>query len=296
MAETPVWITAREGFTLNVTEASSERCEVRAYGLPADRTSKVVMEAIQATIPQFKSTSVTPGYYPVAYQLEAVIDGSRYVLHFEGADDGAPGHALRASLLSVYVLRLPASGAATNVQHAPPQLVRPTKGLTVNELVAIGGVAIDALCLGTRLKDQVVGDWAPESRGGFHPATAEERAFSFGSDSDLPVWASETTGSLVTVTERSPDQCAVSVFDVPPDEAARLIMATAMKMFPDLKPVPITTTLPGKAYQLEKVSNGSRYVLRLEAGKSGVQGDGAPTPYLMAFVVRQPASAPSPFP
>jgi hypothetical protein len=296
MPETPVWISDKEGYLLNITEPSVERCEVRAYQLPVDATFQSIVEAVQATFPDFKPVSVEHGYNPIAYQLEAVRGHTRYVLHLEGAEDGTPGHALRASLLYAYVVRQSATGAPPSPPPRPPQPAWPSKPLSYKDLLANAAVATDALCFGTRAKNQVIGDWSPSERGPFHPAAAGARALSPGHDSDLPVWEADNTAGLVTVTEQSPDKCSVSAFLVPPEAAAQETILVATKLFPQLKRIPATPVNPtATAYQLEMVSNGVRYVLHLEAGKQQAAGSDHSLGFLMAFVVRQPESAPPAF-
>jgi hypothetical protein len=109
----PVWITAKLGYDMNITEPSPDRCEVLAMELPVDRTFRAVAYALTTTFPDFKSVPVKPGYNPIVYQFESSDDAARYIVHMEGAEPGLPGHAFRFSLLFAYVQREPAAG------HAP---------------------------------------------------------------------------------------------------------------------------------------------------------------------------------
>jgi hypothetical protein len=102
-ASTPVWVTSKLGYLMNITEPSSERCEVHAIQLPVDRTLQAVVVALSKAAPDLKPVHVEPGYNPFAYQLEAVSHGARYVVHLEGAEPGTPGHTLRFSLLYAWV-------------------------------------------------------------------------------------------------------------------------------------------------------------------------------------------------
>jgi hypothetical protein len=108
-ADTPVWITEELGGLLTITERSAARCEINAIQLPVERTFQTVMYAMQQARPDFQEVHVEPGYNPIAYQLESVVQGARYVIHFEGAEPGTPGHELRFSLLYAYVARQPVS-------------------------------------------------------------------------------------------------------------------------------------------------------------------------------------------
>ena len=103
--ETPVWVTDKLGYLMNISELTPERCEVTAIQLPVDRTLNAVVFALTKTLPDFKPVHVDPGYNPIVYQLELVDGGTKYIVHMEGAEPGAPGHELRFSLLTAYVLR-----------------------------------------------------------------------------------------------------------------------------------------------------------------------------------------------
>lgn len=78
--------------------------------LPVDATFQPVLYAMRKAFPEFKPTPVQPGYNPIAYQLERVDKGDRYILRMEGAEPGAPGHTLRFSLLYGWVARQPVEG------------------------------------------------------------------------------------------------------------------------------------------------------------------------------------------
>ena len=119
-ADTPVWITEPLGGLLAIVEPSPDRCEINAVQLPVDRTFQTVLYALQQARPDFRQVHIEPGYNPIAYQLESVVQGARYVIHLEGAEPGAPGHALRFSLLYAYVARQPAS-AGDQEGSAPPK-------------------------------------------------------------------------------------------------------------------------------------------------------------------------------
>jgi hypothetical protein len=107
--ETPVWVTEKLGYLLSIAEPAPERCEVRAIQLPVEDTFRVVRFAMSKAFPDFKPVTLRPGYDPIAYQLEMVDHDTRYVLHLEGAEPGAPMHAFRFSLLYALFLRQPAS-------------------------------------------------------------------------------------------------------------------------------------------------------------------------------------------
>jgi hypothetical protein len=106
---TPVWVSTKLGYLLNISEPSPERCEVHAIQLPVERTFQAVLFAMGKAMPEFKPVALRPAYNPIAYQIEQVEHGTRYVFHMEGAEPGAPGHALRFSLLYGVVVRQPAT-------------------------------------------------------------------------------------------------------------------------------------------------------------------------------------------
>ena len=106
-AEEPIWITDQLGSLLVIAEPSRDRCEVNAIQLPVDRTFQTVIYTFQQVLPGFTQVHVEPGYDPIVYELQSVVQGMRYVVHMEGAEPGAPGHELRFSLLYAYVTREP---------------------------------------------------------------------------------------------------------------------------------------------------------------------------------------------
>ena len=109
-ANTPIWMSQRLGSLLFIVEPSPERCEVRATQLPVQATFQTVVAVIQQQYSDVLTPiALKPGYDPIAYQFEHVENGTRYVVHMEGAEPGAPGHALRYSLLLGVVLRQPAA-------------------------------------------------------------------------------------------------------------------------------------------------------------------------------------------
>jgi len=109
--ESPVWVTKHLGHLLTIAEPSLDRCEVAATQLPVERTVTALNNAVVTTFPEFKIVALKPGYDPIAYQYELVRDDTRYILHVEGAEPGAPGHELRFSLLLGAVVRQPATDA-----------------------------------------------------------------------------------------------------------------------------------------------------------------------------------------
>ena len=115
-AAAPNWVGGTLGGLMVVSEPSRERCDVTAMQLPVDPTFQYVLKANAATRDPLAPVSVKAGYNPIAYQLERVTDGQRYIVHLEGAEPGglghpltmAQGHAFRFSLLHAWVVRQPA--------------------------------------------------------------------------------------------------------------------------------------------------------------------------------------------
>jgi hypothetical protein len=104
-SDEPLWITDQLGGLLVIAEPSRDRCEVNAIQLPVDRTFQTAIYTIRQVLPDFTQVHVEPGYNPIAYELELIAKGARYVVHMEGAEPGAPGHELRFSLIHAYVTR-----------------------------------------------------------------------------------------------------------------------------------------------------------------------------------------------
>jgi hypothetical protein len=107
-----VWTTDAFGSHVLLAERAAGRCDVVADQLPVDATFQMVMERLRQADPELKPYPVKPGYNPIAYGLERVIGGSRYVVHLEGAEpSGAAGflrgHVFRFSLLNAWVVRQP---------------------------------------------------------------------------------------------------------------------------------------------------------------------------------------------
>ena len=81
-----------------------------------DPTFQVVLLANAKDPNPMTLVPVKAGYNPIAYQLERVTDGQRYIVHLEGAEPGGPGHplamaqghAFRFSLLHAWGVRQPA--------------------------------------------------------------------------------------------------------------------------------------------------------------------------------------------
>ncbi len=101
----PVWTSLILGGHLTVTETSSSRCDVSAYGLPVDETFRQAMAAVALARPDFHDVPQKPGYNPIVYQMEGDYNGAHYIVHMEGAEPGGFGHAFRFSLLSGWVIK-----------------------------------------------------------------------------------------------------------------------------------------------------------------------------------------------
>lgn len=108
-ASVPIWESRRLGNLLFVIEPSTSRCEVRATELPVRATFQLAVRSVQQSSPGFQAVGLEPSYNPIAYQLEHVERATRLVVHLEGAEPGAPEHAMRFSLLIGVVVRQPAS-------------------------------------------------------------------------------------------------------------------------------------------------------------------------------------------
>ncbi len=66
------------------------------------------------------------------------------------------------------------------------------------------------------------------------------------------------------------------------------------KVFPDFKPVPVKPGYDPIVYQLESVSGGVRYIVHMEGAEPGTPLHALRFSLLYAYVLRGPASAPSP--
>jgi hypothetical protein len=111
-----VWTTDTYRDIVLLAERSPDRCDVVATKLPVEVTFAAVMTRLQQADPNLQAVPVKPGYNPIAYQMERLVDGSRFIVHLEGTDPDVPGHpglltghAYRFSLLNAWVIRQPAA-------------------------------------------------------------------------------------------------------------------------------------------------------------------------------------------
>jgi len=114
---TNVWTDDTYRSHIVLAEHAADNCEVVADQLPVEATFAVVIQELQKADPGLKARPVKPGYDPIAYQLESVKNGSRFVVRFEGSEPGGlahpmrflAGHASRFSMLYAKVRRQPES-------------------------------------------------------------------------------------------------------------------------------------------------------------------------------------------
>jgi hypothetical protein len=95
----PVWISRTLGSHLRVEEISPTRCGVFADQLPVAETLEKTQQVAQTLRPPFSPVEVKPGYNPVVYEVERMVNGARIKIHMEGAEPGFPGHDSRFSIL-----------------------------------------------------------------------------------------------------------------------------------------------------------------------------------------------------
>jgi len=114
---TKVWTNDTYGRHIVLAERTADQCEVNADQLPVEATFAVVRQGLQEADPELKAYPIEPGYDPIAYQLERVENGSRFIVRLEGSEPGGlghpmrflAGHAYRFSLLYAKISRQPES-------------------------------------------------------------------------------------------------------------------------------------------------------------------------------------------
>jgi hypothetical protein len=94
-----VWISRTLGSHLRVATLGSGKCQVIADQIPVDETLRKTQLSVEKLNQPFSPVQVKPGYNPVVYEDERVTNGTRIIIHQEGAEPGAPGHLSRFSLL-----------------------------------------------------------------------------------------------------------------------------------------------------------------------------------------------------
>lgn len=113
-SDEPVWVSRRLGHLLLIVEPSRDRCEVHGTQFPVDASFQLVRDAIKQNLAGiFAAVQLSRGVSPIAYQYEGVADGSRFVVHMEGAEPGhiespepgKPGLDLPTSILFGAVIR-----------------------------------------------------------------------------------------------------------------------------------------------------------------------------------------------
>jgi len=108
-----VWAQDPFGAHVLLAEKSPERCDVVADQLSVDETFHLTLSNLKKVTGDFSDVPVRSGYNPVAYQIERVENGVRYVVHLEGSEPGGlahpgalfAGHAYRYSLLNAFVVK-----------------------------------------------------------------------------------------------------------------------------------------------------------------------------------------------
>lgn len=96
-----------------LVEHAAGGCEVVADQLPVEATFAVVIRELLKADPALKTQRAKPAYNPIAYQLEAVRNGSHIVVRLDGSEPGGlahpirflAGHASRFSMLYAKVRR-----------------------------------------------------------------------------------------------------------------------------------------------------------------------------------------------
>lgn len=105
---TAVWTSRALGSHLKVLEIGPRKCVMTADQLPVEETLRTASQATQRLTPPFAVRPSKPGYNPVVYETQGVLEGQEITVRLEGAEPGLPGHASRFSLLLATVTARPA--------------------------------------------------------------------------------------------------------------------------------------------------------------------------------------------
>ena len=153
---------------------------------------------------------------------------------------------------------------------AQPAMAPPMAGVTNGQAEAAFAHVVLVQCLGSRAAGVMISDLPPELRGDLRAATPQDGMLV--RDPAVPNWVGATLGGLMVVSEPSRERCDVTAMQLPDEPTFQYVLKANAATRDLLAPVSVKAGYNPTAYQLERVTDGQRYIVHLEGAEPGGLG------------------------